>query len=91
MEFLTQPNGRSALLEEVGESFVPGPQVGIGGALAETVVSQQHQPAMPQQHVPAANGEAQIWSTKEDGAARRESSPPTSKLSTRKMNPRLSN
>uniref|UniRef100_A0A8R7PPJ4 Uncharacterized protein n=1 Tax=Triticum urartu TaxID=4572 RepID=A0A8R7PPJ4_TRIUA len=62
-------------------SFVPGPLVGNGGVLSE--------PAVPQQHGAAASREAQIWSAKEDAAARRGSSPTTSKLSTGKMNPRL--
>lgn len=58
---------------------MPGPLVGNGGVLSE--------PAVPQQHGAAASREAQIWSAKEDAAARRGSSPTTSKLSTGKMNP----
>lgn len=70
-----QPIGRSSLLEEVGERLVPAPVPGNGGMVAE-------------QQRAVGSADAQIMAAKEPAAHRRESSPPTSELSTGKMNPR---
>lgn len=59
--------------------MVPAPLVANGGVLAE--------PAVPEQQGAAESREAQILSAAEAAAGRRESSPPTSELSTGKINP----
>ncbi|XP_044345527.1 uncharacterized protein [Triticum aestivum] len=93
MEFLMQPLHGSTFLEEVGESLVPGP-VAADGVDAEMVVEHplaaqgtdgQQAPAEEQ---PAGTREAQILMETEAAQERRDVSPPSSELSTGKMNPR---
>lgn len=74
-----QPIGRSALLEEVGESLVPAPAPANVGMVVEQEVAEQQRPV--------GSADAQIMVAKEAAADRRESSPPTSELSIGKIIP----
>jgi hypothetical protein len=84
---------RSTFLEEVGESSVPAP-VRAEASAAGIVV----QPQVPLEEIaakrlgaedqPLDTGEAQMMMVSEAGAERRDTSPPSSELSTGKMNPR---
>ncbi|XP_044339916.1 uncharacterized protein [Triticum aestivum] len=82
MDFLMQPISRfrSSLLEEVGDSLVPAP-VAVN---LEVAPKAEREAA---QQLTVDSGEAQILLAEEVAANRREGSPPTSELSTGKMNP----
>ena len=71
---------RSSLLEEVGDSLVPAP-VAVN---LEVAPKAEREAA---QQLTVDSGEAQILLAEEVAANRREGSPPTSELSTGKMNP----
>ncbi|XP_037439399.1 uncharacterized protein LOC119307426 [Triticum dicoccoides] len=92
MEFLMQPIRGSTFLEEVGESLV------AAAVLAEpTVVDMlvEHQVALQEtaehrmlaQELLVGTVDAQILAATEAAAERRDNSPPSSELSTGKMNP----
>ncbi|XBI15847.1 hypothetical protein VPH35_058196 [Triticum aestivum] len=88
MEFLMQPIDGSNFLEEVGESLVPAPEPedAVNVKMVAAQVTEGHQLAVEVQ--PAATGEAQMLMLSEGAQERRDVSPPSSELSTGKMNPR---
>lgn len=65
---------------------MPAPVAANGSGVGDFEVAQLAE-GEAAQHRTVESGEAQIFLGKETAADRRESSPPTSELSTRKMNP----
>lgn len=83
---------RSTFLEEVGESFVAAPAL-PEQTVVDMVVEHQHalqemvEQGMQVQQRPVGTADSQILMASEPAAERRDSSPPSSELSTGKMNP----
>lgn len=88
MEFLMQPIRRSTLIEEVRESVLP--EGSPADATTRTVVEvalQDQTEVSAQGRIYRSAAEGPSGGAAEGAAVRRNSSPPTSELSTWKMNP----